>query len=103
MQMVARSKNLLSAFMNYVALSFLIEIDNLFMASRIIRNLVQALPTSVTMTLVLDRDHTSKRNWTWGMAIASNFIALFSIVFVFMCEAGVPEGRSPLQNSNYFE
>lgn len=55
MRVVAEATSVLEAFLNYVALAFLTEVDNLVMNSRVIRRFLRALGKEQTDTKVVLR------------------------------------------------
>eukprot|EP00928_Gymnodinium_smaydae_P049978 TRINITY_DN33584_c0_g1_i1.p1 TRINITY_DN33584_c0_g1~~TRINITY_DN33584_c0_g1_i1.p1 ORF type:complete len:420 (+),score=26.99 TRINITY_DN33584_c0_g1_i1:81-1340(+) len=80
MILVYRANTVLDAFTNYVALSFLTEVDNLVMASRSVKSFVQDVQYSVTMEKAQWIYHRPRKPpWSISMMVAVNVIVLCCI------------------------
>jgi len=83
MQLVLGADTVLDAFMNYVALIFITEIDNTLIGNRIVRKLFFCTGCDIHVEYAVDKSvaasEASTERWTFGMTV-------FSVLWIFFCQ-----------------
>mmetsp|Transcript_86453 Transcript_86453/g.201130 ORF Transcript_86453/g.201130 Transcript_86453/m.201130 type:complete len:412 (+) Transcript_86453:60-1295(+) len=103
MLVVSEQQTALDAFMNFVAVAFLTEVDNILVAARTVTSFV-SLDTTITVqhAYTMDCAECKQSHWPTMALVVVNVLVLFSVAMSVRCFNTAAQSDSESQGINWF-